>query len=344
MRWSSVVTAFPDARGPSQYSCKGGIRLSMLPGFRFLFVAIVLSMSILIFGLGAAALLRAAHEEFVSAPSWRAVPETMFAQQSDATRPVLATLSVAPPVTGQNKAPDDVPAATAEPATVAPPASPEPAAALMRDDLSLPEPAKLESRHADTPVPSAAVPAPDDVPAAAEAANKAAPEAILPPPSEAAPASAEQANAPSQTEKTGASTAVEQTSVPAPAEQMNAPAPAEQANAPAPAEQANAPAPAEQASARAPNPAPAPATEAAPMKVVTLGSPSVSLEPAAKGAVRRAHIHSVDNKHQLAARLTHRRRIAQRTHVNAATPAQPATQFNMPSSFYYSVPPGGSGG
>ena len=48
----------------------------MLPGFRFLFAAIVLSMSILVFGLGAAALLRAAHEEFASTPSWRAAPET----------------------------------------------------------------------------------------------------------------------------------------------------------------------------------------------------------------------------------------------------------------------------
>ena len=43
----------------------------MLPGFRFLFTAIVLSMSILIFGLGAAALLRAAHEEFANLPSRR---------------------------------------------------------------------------------------------------------------------------------------------------------------------------------------------------------------------------------------------------------------------------------
>ena len=53
----------------------------MLPGFRFLFAAIVLSMSILVFGLGAAALLRAAHEEFASMPSRRAPPEPVFAQQ-----------------------------------------------------------------------------------------------------------------------------------------------------------------------------------------------------------------------------------------------------------------------
>ena len=48
----------------------------MLPGFRFLFAAIVLSMSILVFGLGAAALLRAAHEEFASTPAWRAAAGT----------------------------------------------------------------------------------------------------------------------------------------------------------------------------------------------------------------------------------------------------------------------------
>ena len=43
----------------------------MLPGIRFLFAAILLSISIVVFGLGAAALLRAAHEDFASNPSWR---------------------------------------------------------------------------------------------------------------------------------------------------------------------------------------------------------------------------------------------------------------------------------
>jgi hypothetical protein len=64
----------------------------MLPGFRFLFAAIMLSMSLLIFALGAAALLRSAHEEFASNPSWRATPEVTFAQTSDATPPALAAL------------------------------------------------------------------------------------------------------------------------------------------------------------------------------------------------------------------------------------------------------------
>jgi len=67
----------------------------MLPGFRFLFAATVLSVSLLIFGLGAAALLRAAHEEFASIPSRRAPPETIFAQRSNAG-PALAMLRAEP--------------------------------------------------------------------------------------------------------------------------------------------------------------------------------------------------------------------------------------------------------
>jgi hypothetical protein len=67
----------------------------MLPGFRFLFAATVLSISMLIFGLGAAALLRAAHEQFASIPSRRSLPEVMFTQQSD-DRPTLAMLRVEP--------------------------------------------------------------------------------------------------------------------------------------------------------------------------------------------------------------------------------------------------------
>ncbi len=82
----------------------------MLPGFRFLFAAIVLSMSILVFGLGAAALLRAAHEEFASTPSWRASPEPVFAQRTETPGPVLAMLQVEPPA-AEEKAPDQLPAA-----------------------------------------------------------------------------------------------------------------------------------------------------------------------------------------------------------------------------------------
>ena len=66
----------------------------MLPGIRFLLAAILLSISIVVFGLGAAALLRAAHEDFASNPSWRVTPETRFAQNE---MPTLALLRVDTP-------------------------------------------------------------------------------------------------------------------------------------------------------------------------------------------------------------------------------------------------------
>ena len=112
---------------------------SMLPGFRFLFTAIILSMSILIFGLGAAALLRAAHEEFANLPSRRATPEPMFARRYDDPPPTLALLRIDPPVA--EKPAENVPAAAvpeaapdipapAGQAPDAPPAEPEKLAAL----------------------------------------------------------------------------------------------------------------------------------------------------------------------------------------------------------------------
>ncbi len=96
-----MVTAFPFAKFLQDY------RASMLPGFRFLFAAIMLSMSLLVFGLGAAALLRAAHESFASNSSWRTAPEVTFAQRADSTLPMLATLRVDPPAV--EKAPEQAP-------------------------------------------------------------------------------------------------------------------------------------------------------------------------------------------------------------------------------------------
>jgi hypothetical protein len=129
----------------------------MLPGFRFLFAAIVLSMSILVFGLGAAALLRTAHEEFASNPTWRAPPETMFAQQAEAAAPVLAMLQIEPQAVAQ-KAPDDVPAVAAAAES----------AAIIQES-SIPEAAKSETpvveSRAQRDTPSAQANAPvDDTP------------------------------------------------------------------------------------------------------------------------------------------------------------------------------------
>jgi hypothetical protein len=84
--------------GPGQFAAGAEIRNpSMLPGFRFLFAAILLSASILVFGLGAAALLRATHEQYVSNSSWRNGPqEKVFAQAADPAQPVLAALRAEP--------------------------------------------------------------------------------------------------------------------------------------------------------------------------------------------------------------------------------------------------------
>jgi len=122
----------------------------MLPGFRFLIAAIVLSMSVLVFGLGAAALLRTAHEEFASNPSWRAAPEAKFAQPAEATGPVLAMLRVDTPVA--EKAQDDVAASAEQAAITSLPAESEPAAELKPDESSLPETVKVEIAKAEIPV------------------------------------------------------------------------------------------------------------------------------------------------------------------------------------------------
>jgi hypothetical protein len=119
----------------------------MLPGFRFLFAAIVLSMSVLIFGLGAAALLRSAHEEFASLPSRRAPAEQVFTRPSDPPVPTtLALLRFDPPVL-DNKPPENSPAAAAsEPVTPAEPVA----------DAASAEPEKLAALKPEEPMPVAA--------------------------------------------------------------------------------------------------------------------------------------------------------------------------------------------
>ena len=96
----------------------------MLPGFRFLFAATFLTLSILVFGLGAAALLRAAHEQFATNPSWHAAPEATFVQQAEPARPLLAMLRVGTPAAEQ-KASGDTPGADVP--AIAAPAEPTPA-------------------------------------------------------------------------------------------------------------------------------------------------------------------------------------------------------------------------
>ena len=184
----------------------------MLPGFRFLFSAMILSMSILIFGLGAAALLRAAHEEFASNPTWRAPPETVFAQQNETARPVLATLVVEPPP-AELKKPETYVAGAPEAAAViaAPPAEPQQLVAPKSEEASPREAAKSEP-SAETPPASEPAPvqanAVTAAPAPATETKIAAIEAIPPAASEAAPVADEQSSAPATPDADEASTKI----------------------------------------------------------------------------------------------------------------------------------------
>lgn len=175
----------------------------MLPGFRFLFGAIVLSISILVFGLGAAALLRAAHDEFASNSSLRVAPEPKFAHRDEVPgepsrqleTPTLAVLRVEPEPE-QAEIAESLPEATApaEPAASAP-AQDEPGniAALAPATSDPPEPGKSQNPVEESSVQSEAPPAPAPDPALE--AGIAAAEQFLSPANEAV--ASEQAVAPS---------------------------------------------------------------------------------------------------------------------------------------------------
>jgi hypothetical protein len=151
----------------------------MLPGFRFLFTSIVLSTSILVFGLGAAALLRAAHEEFANLPSRRSTPEPMFARRTDDQPPTLALLRIDPSV--MEKPAENVPAAAvpetapdipapAGQAPDAPPAEPEKLAAVRPA-----EPMQVEAAKPDDPAKEASAETPAAPAPAAETEAPVAP-------------------------------------------------------------------------------------------------------------------------------------------------------------------------
>lgn len=109
----------------------------MLPGVRFLFATTILAVSVVIFGLGAAAFLRAAHDNLASAATWRPIDEPM-ARRAEPVPPTLAMLRVDPEPTALSAfplaaplaaaAPDDSNAATTSTATNSlPDAPPSPA-------------------------------------------------------------------------------------------------------------------------------------------------------------------------------------------------------------------------
>ncbi|MBR0714882.1 hypothetical protein [Bradyrhizobium liaoningense] len=134
----------------------------MLPGVRFLFAAILISTSLLVFALGAAALLRATHEQFVSNPSWRSGPqEQVFAQASEPVRPVLAALRVEPMASGAEPSVRDQIPTIALPVTDA---APEQTAALA-PEAALPA---VEARASEPAPPEATTSSPTDEPTTPE--------------------------------------------------------------------------------------------------------------------------------------------------------------------------------
>jgi hypothetical protein len=115
----------------------------MLPGFRFLAVAIVLATSMVVFGLGAAALLRATHEEFVSLPL-RQMPEVTFGSREDTQQPTLAVLQVDPPAAGPEHTEAAAPGAQPDSTGAAPPAA-DAASAATDNTASAASPALPDS-------------------------------------------------------------------------------------------------------------------------------------------------------------------------------------------------------
>jgi hypothetical protein len=274
---------------------------SMLPGFRFLFAAIVLSMSMLVFGLGAAALLRAAHEEFASTPSWHASPEAVFAQQTETTRPVLAMLHAEPPA-AEEKAPDQ--AATTvipaeQPATSATSAEPEPATKSADPEVTA-TPAEPEVTAAPAESETPAIPAEPEKTAALQLGNSPQPETAKPdmpvvespPQQEPVPA---QAVAPAVADEPKTMTSA----LEAASEQVS---PAASEAAPAAPEQAGQPAPAD--------------LDIASAKIATLGGPPITIEaaPVAKPTVAK-HEKSNIRKRVEARRKAKHRRLALRARV-----------------------------
>jgi cytoskeletal protein RodZ len=123
----------------------------MLPGFRFLFAAVLLTVSLAVFGLGAAALLRSAHQEFATIPTRRA-PQAVFAQPPVEAPPTLAMLrveapaptpeTVAPPAVSVTSAAEQVPpiAAPAEPEKIALPETAAPLSTLAAPTVEMTAP------------------------------------------------------------------------------------------------------------------------------------------------------------------------------------------------------------
>jgi hypothetical protein len=254
----------------------------MLPGFRFLFGAIVLSMSVLVFGFGAAALLRTAHEEFASAPAWRPAPETRFAQNQEntqASQPVLALLRIddAPKDTIKETIKDTLKDLDKDAAKVEPPVVSDVAvnAAAAPATAPLPQP-DLDKTAALQP---------SDAPSSAAVAPETAPP---------------QAEAPAATDQTKLA-AVAQPSTEAPAPPTTEVAPVSEV----------APLPAVEAAPAASETMTTPPAASLSTRIATLGGPPVSIRsPKAASAKPDTEKDKDAVRKRQAHRVAHRRRIA----------------------------------
>ena len=292
----------------------------MLPGFRFLFAAIMLSMSLLVFGLGAAALLRAAHESFASNSSWRAAPEVPFAQHPDATMPVLATLRVEPPA--MEKLNDEV-------TIVAAPARAEPAAEPIRNDqVAALKPAEtLPAEPVKPAEPAPPIPAAENPPAIETAPSPAA--------SAPAASSAAEASVAGDERKLTIASVSETSSIKSESEPA-----AVQAELVTPPQSNLADTTSETMAA----PAATPADSLATVKIATLGGPPVDVSDDASALdIRSVKLPrarpdtSAINKRVQARRALHRRRLAARARLLALQQLQ-ANPFGQPQTFPTAAP------
>jgi hypothetical protein len=271
----------------------------MLPGLRFLFAAIVLSISLLIFGLGAAALLRTAHQEFASIPSRPAPPERVFAPQGDVALPALAMLRIDAETideeTSALPATEDIQAAVPE-------TSPSIAAAAMEplapepDSPAFPVTPTPQTQSADASISEPAARTDTPTLVAAPPVSE-APSASAMPPATEVPAAAE---------------------VPSPAETKFA---AGEPATPSPASQATLPAPEQ------PDAATLTADDAA-IKIATLGGPAVEIEMQASPTKAKQKSRDVANKKRLKAeRAAQRRKAARRAIAMRRASQAPADPF-----------------
>ena len=325
----------------------------MLPGLRFLFVAIVLSVSMMIFGLGAAALLRSAQQEVASLPTRHVQPETIFAQQTEATTPTLAMLSVDARVPQQNGI--DQPAVADAPSLAPLQVRPAPNAPI--------EPNQVAAEADRSTAPTTALP-PEEKSGSSDKApgqlvrteTTTGSEASAPLPEKPEPETEKHETPAADSVVPAAPAAVATTA--APAEMTTAPiaataAPVETTSAPigttvAPIGTAAA-APAttapETTAAVAATAAAAPATVSTPsddgaksaaVKIATLGTLAAPVEPqaASKTAVSTAV------KRAQARRLVRRRRIARARLVVQKPAGQPAAAQPGPAPFFLTGQPG----